>query len=84
MKILSFFVPNILLNGAIGIAVEMKTHIPRQNITELIIYCLHVYYNLISNIEEILEIVLAPDYPCGDNISSSKEENADVYKLGNG
>ncbi|AJI73862.1 hypothetical protein FTDG_00074 [Francisella tularensis subsp. novicida GA99-3548] len=83
-KLLPAQVPNILLNGAMGIAVGMSTYIPPHNITEIINACLQLLSKPNSTIEEILEIVEAPDYPGGANIISSKEEIADVYKSGNG
>ncbi|MEY8768462.1 DNA topoisomerase IV subunit A [Francisella philomiragia] len=83
-KLLPAQVPNILLNGAMGIAVGMSTYIPPHNITEVINACLHLLSNPKASIEEVLEIIEAPDYPGGANIISSKEEIAEVYKSGNG
>lgn len=83
-KLLPAQVPNILLNGAMGIAVGMSTYIPPHNITEIINACLHLLSKPKSTIEDVLEIVEAPDYPGGANIISSREEIADVYKTGNG
>ncbi|WP_150466050.1 DNA topoisomerase IV subunit A [Francisella sp. SYW-2] len=83
-KLLPAQVPNILLNGAMGIAVGMSTYIPPHNITEVINACLHLLSNPRASIEEVLEIIEAPDYPGGANIISSKEEIAEVYKSGNG
>ncbi|MDE4988359.1 DNA gyrase subunit A, partial [Francisella tularensis] len=77
-------VPNILLNGSMGIAVGISTYIPPHNITEIINACLQLLSKPNYTIEEILEIVEAPDYPGGAKIISSKEEIADVYKSGNG
>ncbi|GMN90004.1 DNA topoisomerase IV subunit A [Francisella sciaenopsi] len=83
-KLLPAQVPNILLNGAMGIAVGMSTYIPPHNITEVINACLHLLSNPKASIEEVLEIIEAPDYPGGANIISSEEEIAEVYKSGNG
>ncbi|ASG68461.1 DNA topoisomerase 4 subunit A [Francisella halioticida] len=83
-KLLPAQVPNILLNGAMGIAVGMSTYIPPHNITEVMNVCLHLLSNPKSSIEDILEIVEAPDYPGGANIISTREEIADVYKSGIG
>ncbi|AFJ43503.1 DNA topoisomerase IV subunit A [Francisella orientalis] len=83
-KLLPAQVPNIILNGAMGIAVGMSTYIPPHNITEVINACLHLLSNPKASIEEVLEIIDAPDYPGGANIISSKEEIAEVYKSGNG
>ncbi|MDE4984236.1 DNA gyrase subunit A, partial [Francisella tularensis] len=59
-KLLPAQVPNILLNGAMGIAVGMSTYMPPHNITEIINACLHLLSKPNSTIEEILEIVEAP------------------------
>ncbi len=83
-KLLPAQVPNILLNGAMGIAVGMSTYIPPHNITEIINACLHILSNPKATIEDVLEIVEAPDYPGGANIISSKEEIVEVYKAGAG
>lgn len=83
-KLMPAQVPNILLNGAMGIAVGMSTYIPPHNITEIINACLHLLSNPKSTIEDVLEIIEAPDYPGGANIISTREEIADVYRTGNG
>lgn len=83
-KLLPAQVPNILLNGAMGIAVGMSTYIPPHNITEIINTCLHLLSKPKSTIEDVLEIIEAPDYPGGANIISSREEIVNVYKSGNG
>jgi topoisomerase-4 subunit A len=83
-KLLPAQVPNILLNGAMGIAVGMSTYIPPHNITEIIAACLYLLSNPKATIEDVLEIVEAPDYPGGANIISSKEEIQEVYKAGFG
>ena len=83
-KLLPAQVPNILLNGAMGIAVGMSTYIPPHNITEIINACLYLLSNPKATIEDVLEIVEAPDYPGRANIISSKEEIVEVYKAGAG
>ncbi|KEI36005.1 topoisomerase IV, subunit A [Francisella sp. W12-1067] len=83
-KLLPAQVPNILLNGAMGIAVGMSTYIPPHNITEVINACLHILSNPKASIDDILEIVEAPDYPAGANIISTKQEISEVYKSGTG
>ncbi len=83
-KLLPSQVPNILLNGAMGIAVGMSTYIPPHNITEIINACLHLLSKPKASIEDILEIVEAPDYPGGANIISSKKDIEEVYRAGAG
>jgi topoisomerase-4 subunit A len=83
-KLLPAQVPNILLNGAMGIAVGMSTYIPPHNINEVINACLYILSNKNTSLDEILEIVEAPDYPGGANIITSKEEIREMYHNGFG
>jgi DNA gyrase subunit A len=56
-------VPNLLINGSSGIAVGMATNIPPHNLDEVITACLHVLHNPECSIDELIEIVPAPDFP---------------------
>jgi len=56
-------VPNLLINGSSGIAVGMATNIPPHNIDEVITACLHVLHNPECSIDELIEIIPAPDFP---------------------
>ena len=56
-------IPNLLINGASGIAVGMATNIPPHNITEVINGALHVLRNGDCTIDELIEIIPAPDFP---------------------
>ena len=55
--------PNLLVNGSSGIAVGMATNIPPHNLNEVIDACLHLLRNPAAPIEELMEIVPAPDFP---------------------
>ena len=55
--------PNLLVNGSAGIAVGMATNIPPHNINEVIDACLHLLKNGEASIEELMEIIPAPDFP---------------------
>ncbi|MCW5636894.1 MAG: DNA gyrase subunit A [Rubrivivax sp.] len=55
--------PNLLVNGSAGIAVGMATNIPPHNLNEIIDACLHLLANPQASIEELMEIVPAPDFP---------------------
>lgn len=55
--------PNILVNGAGGIAVGMATNIPPHNLGEVIAACLAYIDNPLISIDELIEIVPAPDFP---------------------
>ena len=56
-------VPNLLINGSSGIAVGMATNIPPHNLDEVIDACLHVLHNSECTIDELIEIIPAPDFP---------------------
>ncbi len=55
--------PNLLVNGATGIAVGMATNIPPHNLSDTIDACLRVLDNPAVDIEELIDIVKAPDFP---------------------
>ena len=57
--------PNLLVNGSSGIAVGMATNIPPHNLTEVVDACLHVLKNPDASIDELIELVPAPDFPTG-------------------
>jgi DNA gyrase subunit A len=56
-------VPNLLVNGSAGIAVGMATNIPPHNLNEVVDACLHLLRNPDATIDELMEIVPAPDFP---------------------
>ena len=56
-------IPNLLINGASGIAVGMATNIPPHNINEVINACLAVLGDSSISIEELIKIIPAPDFP---------------------
>ncbi len=58
-------VPNLLVNGSGGIAVGMATNIPPHNLNEVIDACLYVLQNPHCSIDDVIEIVPAPDFPTG-------------------
>src|SRR5574343_448242 len=55
--------PNLLVNGSAGIAVGMATNIPPHNLNEVVDACLHLLQNPEASIDELMEIVPAPDFP---------------------
>jgi DNA gyrase subunit A len=55
--------PNLLVNGSAGIAVGMATNIPPHNLNEVVDACLHLLKNADASIDELMEIVPAPDFP---------------------
>ena len=72
-KVLPARYPNLLVNGSSGIAVGMATNIPPHNLTEVINAVIKIIDNHIeegreTDIDELLKIVTAPDFPTGANI----------------
>ncbi len=61
-------VPNLLVNGAGGIAVGMATNIPPHNLGEIVDACLAVIDNSDIPLDELLDIVPGPDFPTGGEI----------------
>ncbi len=75
--------PNILVNGAGGIAVGMATNIPPHNLGEVIAACLAYIDNPLITIDELIEIVPAPDFPTGPLILGTGGAKA-AYRDGKG
>jgi DNA gyrase subunit A len=55
--------PNLLVNGSAGIAVGMATNIPPHNLNEVVDACQHLLKNPGASIDELMEIIPAPDFP---------------------
>ncbi|MCQ2905372.1 DNA topoisomerase (ATP-hydrolyzing) subunit A [Helicobacter pylori] len=75
--------PNLLVNGANGIAVGMATSIPPHRIDEIIDALTHVLENPNAELDEILEFVKGPDFPTG-GIIYGKAGIVEAYKTGRG
>ncbi len=75
--------PNLLVNGANGIAVGMATSIPPHRIDEIIDALVHVLENPNTELDEILEFVKGPDFPTG-GIIYGKAGIIEAYKTGRG
>ncbi len=76
-------IPNLLINGSSGIAVGMATNIPPHNISEVINGCLHVLANPECSIDELIELIPAPDFPTGGIIYGVSGVR-DGYRTGRG
>jgi len=76
-------IPNLLINGASGIAVGMATNIPPHNITEVITGALHLLRNADCTIDELIEIIPAPDFPTAGIIYGVSGVR-DGYRTGRG
>jgi topoisomerase-4 subunit A len=77
-------VPNLLLNGTSGIAVGMATDVPPHNLGEVVRACIQLLDKPLSSLEEIMQIIPAPDYPTNANIVSSQKDLKQIYATGHG
>lgn len=77
-------VPNLLLNGASGIAVGMATDIPPHNLSEVINACIALLENPKLTLEEICTYIKGPDYPTNAEIITPKNEIIEMYRQGYG
>ena len=82
-SVLPVKIPNILVNGAEGIAVGMATSIPPHNLGEVIDGVIAYMKNPDITTEEMLEIIPGPDFPTG-GIVINKDELVSIYETGNG
>ena len=76
-------IPNLLLNGSVGIAVGMATNIPPHNITEVVNATLHLLNKPKSTVEDLTEFVKGPDFPTA-GIIFNKKEILEAYTTGRG
>ena len=76
--------PNLLANGASGIAVGMATNIPPHNLHELVGACLHLIKHPGAADETLLDFVKGPDFPTGGVIVESPASMAESYRTGRG
>lgn len=75
--------PNLLVNGSGGIAVGMATNIPPHNLNEVVDACLHLLRNPQASIDELTEIIPAPDFPTAGIIYGINGVK-DGYRTGRG
>ena len=76
--------PFVLLNGASGIAVGLATEIPSHNLREVASAVLLLLEKPDAALEEVLQVLPAPDFPGGGQIISSPEEIREIYRTGRG
>ena len=78
-------VPNLLLNGAAGIAVGMATNIPPHNLTELIDASIYMIGAPNGRTQTLVEkFVTGPDFPTGGRVLNTQEELIQIYSAGEG
>ena len=75
--------PQLLLNGSMGIAVGMATNIPPHNLTEVVDATLHLMNHPKAMVEDLTEFVKGPDFPTG-GIIFNKKEILQAYVTGRG
>ena len=76
-------IPNLLLNGSVGIAVGMATNIPPHNLSELVDATMHLVEHPDAGVEDLLQFVQGPDFPTG-GIVYDKEVIKQAYLTGRG
>jgi topoisomerase IV subunit A len=77
-------VPNVLLNGATGIAVGMATDIPPHNLREVVNACVLLLDEPDSTLGDLCKKIKGPDFPTGGEIITPASEIRQMYKTGNG
>jgi topoisomerase-4 subunit A len=83
-RLLPARVPNILLNGATGIAVGMATDIPPHNLREVVSACIKLLEDPDTPLRELMKDIKGPDFPTYGEIISSKADIKQIYETGNG
>jgi len=83
-RLLPARVPNVLLNGASGIAVGMATDLLPHNLREVVAACVHLLEQPDAGVQALMAFVKGPDFPTEAEIVSSPEELLAIYQLGMG
>lgn len=76
--------PNLLANGASGIAVGMATNIPPHNLHEVVDACLHLIKTPEARDDTLATLIKGPDFPTGGVVVESPESIAETYRTGRG
>jgi topoisomerase-4 subunit A len=76
--------PNVLLNGATGIAVGMATDIPPHNLNEVAAAAVHLLDNPKATVDELCEHIPGPDFPTGGEIITARKDLLAAYTSGSG
>lgn len=82
-QVLPAAVPNLLLNGTLGIAVGMATEIPPHNLREVVDATIHLIENPDATTEDLLQFVKGPDFPLG-GIAFNQTDIRHAYSTGKG
>ena len=76
--------PQLLMNGATGIAVGMATNIPPHNLSELCDALIELSKHSELEVKDLLKFIKGPDFPTGAQILNSKAELRTIYETGQG
>ncbi|MFI0396552.1 DNA topoisomerase IV subunit A [Paracoccus jiaweipingae] len=76
--------PNLLCNGASGIAVGMATNVPPHNLHEVIDACLHLIKTPDARDDTLVSLIPGPDFPTGGVLVESPESIRESYRTGRG
>jgi len=76
--------PNVLLNGSMGIAVGMSTDIPPHNLREVVSACIRLLDEPKATVAELFEHIKGPDYPTDAEIITPTDEILAMYESGGG
>jgi len=82
-KVLPAAVPQLLLNGSLGIAVGMATNIPPHNLKEVVDAAVYLIDNRKATVEDLMQFVQGPDFPTAGNIYN-KKAILEAYSQGKG
>jgi len=82
-KVLPARLPQLLLNGTMGIAVGMATNIPPHNLTEVIDSIIYLIDNSEASVQDLLQFIKGPDFPTGGIIYNQKDIEG-AYATGKG
>ena len=82
-KVLPAKLPNLLLNGTMGIAVGMATSIPPHNLNEVVDAAIFLIENPTAGIEDLMQFIKGPDFPTG-GIIYGRKNIAESYATGHG
>ena len=82
-EVLPVRIPNILINGAEGIAVGMSTSIAPHNLSEVCDACIAYVKNRDISLKKLMDIIPGPDFPTG-GIIANKKDLYDIYESGSG
>jgi topoisomerase IV subunit A len=76
--------PNLIANGASGIAVGMATNIPPHNVDEVCAALLHLIKHPNATVEKLVDLIPGPDFPTGGILVEPRESIIEAYRTGRG